>query len=299
MTRKYAKRRYYPEYLEVVRRVLKEYAEPVTCRQIYYRLISDPYIFLDPNNKGDYDNLLNMLVTMRELGDIDWKKIIDPTRGPIGGDFDDIGTPDEYIQNILEEYWRYYGMPMWETQENYLEIWMEKRALARVIGDVANGLQVLILPLQGWGSFPQIKEGFIRFREQHKDKEKVILYFGDHDPTGLKIDGSIQDKLYRYGFEDLKVKFHRIALKMPQIEKVNMRSLRVKKGDPNAKEYMEEFGDNAWEVDGLSPKELKRLTREAIEHYIDPDAWNKRKEEMEEEQNYLKEKMKKIGEGLL
>ncbi len=298
MVRNYAKRRSYSEYLEVVRRVLEEYAEPVTCRQIYYRLISDPYNFLDPDNKNDYNNLLKMLVDMRELRDIDWKKIIDPTRYPIGGDFEDVGTADEYIQNILEKHWEYYGMPMWENQKNYLEIWMEKKALARVIGDVANGLQVLVFPLQGWGSFPQIKEGFIRFKE-HKDKEKVILYFGDHDPTGLKIDVSIQDKLYRYGYGDLKVEFDRIALRMPQIEQVNMRSLRVKKKDPNAKEYMEEFGDNAWEVDGLSPKELKRLTREAISHYIDPDAWNKRKEEMEGRQNYLKEKMKKISKELL
>lgn len=283
----------YPKYLSLVKEILEQYDIPVTVRQIYYRVVSDPYNFLEHTDKS-YNNLKNAIVKMRRLGDIDWRRIIDPTRRAIGGDYPDQGDPDAYIQNVLdtmEDCDTYYSMPMWATQKNYVEVWVEKEALVGVIDAIASPFKVTVFPCKAYGSFTTLKEAVIDRFSKYPDKEKFILYFGDWDPTGKDADRSLQKNLLEYGFGEVKIKLERIAIWDYQAKQRNLKSIPAKETDTRYKKFVEEHGEETWEIDAIPPDELQKMVKESIESYINPDAWDKREEKIADNKKYIKRKM--------
>lgn len=290
----------YERYLSPVKEIIEQYDIPVTLRQIYYRAISDPYDFLEPIDKNTYQNLGNAIVKMRKRGDIDWRKIVDHTRGIIGGDYRDMGDPDAYIKNQLddlEDCELYYHRPLWGTQKNYLEVWTEKDAIAGVVNAIASPYKVAVLPVIAYGSFTILKESLDRFSE-HPDKEKIILYFGDWNPTGKDVDKSLQERLSEYGFGEVKIKIKRIAIWDYQAKHLKKKPHYAKKTDTRYKKFVEEHGEETWEVDAIPPDELQSMVKEAIEYYIDWNAWDKRKKEIADKQEYIRGKMTGIMKNI-
>lgn len=286
------KRIKYTELVPIINDILGQYDYALTVRQIFYRLVSDPYNYID-NTINAYTNLDSHLVKMREEGAIPYNRIVDRTRKATGGDDEDSGNENTYIHGQIEglrDIGLSYSKPMWETQKNYIEVWIEKDALIGSINGVTAEYNLTAFACRGYGSFSSMMDAINRF-SGYPDKEKIILYFGDHDPTGLNITEVIQRKLIQYGGD---VEVRKIALSYEQVQEFNLTPLPTKKKDTRTNAYLYQYGDQCWELDALPPDEIPRLLEEEVKKYIDFDAWEERKEEIQSSQDYIDGEMEKV-----
>ena len=185
----------YSEVVPVVREIIESYTIRLTVRQIFYRLISPPYQ-LFAGTQNNYKQFDRILTRAREKGDIDWRRIEDRARTTLGGDYG-FESPEEFINYKIKDFknsWMFYDRRMWDEQDCYVEIWLEKDALATLFSEVARKYRVLVFPSRGYSSFTKIMEALTdkdRFpRYIRMGKPIVILHFSDHDPKLYVPEGS-------------------------------------------------------------------------------------------------------------
>ena len=100
----------------------------------------------------------------------------------------------------------------------------------------------------------------------------MVLYLGDHDPTGIDIARDVQYRVNLYVRDEVEVR--RIALNMDQVRQYRPPPNFAKVKDTNLKKYLMEFGtDECWELDALAPNVIVDLIRKQIEPMIDAKAW--------------------------
>lgn len=286
----------YKETIPIVNEIISQYDILLTVRQIYYRLISDPYNLFE-NTSSRYTQFDKMLVVARERREVDYTKIEDRTRKALGGDFD-YGSPQEFLRTEIDDLkncWQVYKTEIWTNQDYKLEIWVEKDALSNLIYQVAKDFRVLVFPSRGYSSFTKVMECLERL-EGYSDKKRRILHLIDHDPSGIDMTRDLENRLSSYGGGSIKIK--KIGLTYEQIERFNLRPNPVKKSDTKAENYISQFGSDCWELDAMPPLELQNLVVESIKKYINSDAWNEKFGEEKEGQNWLIGKTKEIGENL-
>ena len=195
------------ETIETVQNVLVDpefLQDALTLRQIHYQLVATLFYEHTVNN---YKRLSRILVEARLNGDIPFDRMIDTERKVIGGD--DWGNTDlagTFLKWKTKEYEnaeskfrassRWFVSPRWFKQKCYVEVWLEKQALALQVAKMTESLKVALVPCKGYSSLTYLKEGVDRIRANSKDKEEVvILYIGDFDPSGLDIARNIQQRL--------------------------------------------------------------------------------------------------------
>lgn len=112
----------------------------------------------------------------------------------------------------------------------------------------------------------------LRYYER-KGRATSVIYLGDHDPTGLDISRDIQDRLALF---HSRAVVDRIALNMDQVEQYGPPPSPAKLTDSRAHGYIEEFGEDTWELDALEPAVLEGLVEEAILARLDRSLWDER-----------------------
>ena len=109
-------------------------------------------------------------------------------------------------------------------------------------------------------------------------KRPVIIYLGDHDPSGMDMARDIRDRLdLMAGWAGIEVQ--RLALNYDQVEKHQPPPNPAKTTDSRSTAYIVEFGDESWELDALDPTVLDNLVSEAIGSLIDWDLYEAKYEE--------------------
>jgi hypothetical protein len=278
---------HYQDYVKATNDVIAQYDMPLTVRQIFYRLVSNGFI---ANTVNSYKLLDKMITKGRERGDIDPYKIIDRARQTIGGDagYANIG---EFIHSKIEALKNtdYYTKRMWDNQPQYVEVWVEKDALATLFSSVADGFRVITYPSRGYSSFTKVHEAINDRFPMYNSKPIIILHFSDHDPSGLNMTEDIQNRLARYG-SHARVK--RIALTYQQVQQFNLQPMPTKMKDTRQKEYSLRYGNECWELDALPPNELQNIIRSAIASHIDADKWNETVKEIEKDKKYLEKRFR-------
>lgn len=292
------------ERIEQANAIISEYGgQKLTARQVYYQFVARDLI---PNTPRSYQNLTTMLTDARYAGMIDWDAIEDRGREPdVPNEWDSI---DEIIDAAVNQ-WR---SPRWRDQPKYVEVWVEKQALAGVLGPIAKRNHVPLMVNKGYSSASAMKAAADRMLEalgadrvevkcdncgafaddrtgrrcnvcetitnisavafnndgdDSFDKEVVVLYLGDHDPSGEDMVRDIRDRLTEFGVPNLTVE--KIALTMAQIRRFNPPPNPAKLTDSRAQGYIEKYGNQSWELDALPPRELNRLVEQAIARNVD------------------------------
>jgi len=82
----------------------------------------------------------------------------------------------------------------------------------------------------------------------------------------------IQDRLVT--FETYSVTFKRLALNMDQVDQYNPPPNPAKLTDSRANGYIEEYGDECWELDALEPKVISDLISANVKKYRDSALYN-------------------------
>ena len=231
----------------------------LTLRQLYYQLVSRNVI---PNVERSYKNLSGLVSDARLAGFMDWSAIEDRTRAA--------DTPAEYenLAELVDAAVNSYRLPRWEGQRNYVELWVEKDALAGVLAPIARRFHITLMSNRGCSSQSAMYESSRRFRAAEvRAKPKVLLYLGDFDPSGEDMVRDVRERLETFGVARLSVR--KVALTMAQIRQYDPPPNPAKVTDPRAAKYIEEHGDESWEVDALPPDVLTELIEAALEPLVD------------------------------
>jgi hypothetical protein len=248
------------QMLFTINEILEEYKDEgyvLTLRQLYYQLVSKDII---PNNDKEYSKLSNILKKGRMAGIVDWASIEDRVRVPKLPYW--VNGVKEAIRDTIEQ----YRINRMQGQERNIEIWVEKDALSNVLYRVSSKFHIRLMVNRGYSSVSAMYDAYNRL-----NNGDVILYFGDHDPSGMDMIRDVKERLQEFGID---VEVIPVALTMEQIREFNPPPNPAKITDPRAKWYIEKYGKTSWELDSLPPRELIRLAESSVESIIDLDLFN-------------------------
>jgi hypothetical protein len=112
-------------------------------------------------------------------------------------------------------------IPRWYKQPHYVEVWIEKQALADTFSSFLEGRDVRIVVNRGYSGWSFLFENCMRLLKVKRSRKEIhILYFGDFDPSGDDMDDHLEDAFRYFGLEDID--FERIAVTEEQIEEFNL-----------------------------------------------------------------------------
>ncbi len=260
----------------------------LTLRQLYYRFIATdalPDSRRDPasgtkNTEKNYKWLGSLISDARLAGLIDWNHVKDRGREKHGGDAG-WGHP----KAILRYGAKNYSISHWDGQQNYVEIWVEKQALEDVVARPAGRWNVPYFACKGYVSQSSMYEAAMRIGEEASEgRDCTIIHLGDHDPSGIDMTRDIQDRMSTFG---TYVDVVRIALNMDQVEAYDPPPSPAKITDSRAREYIETYGDDSWELDALEPATLEDLIESHITSRLGMGLYNERIEQEERERSVL------------
>ncbi len=274
----------------------QEVGQKLTLRQLYYRFIAMdlfPDCWIDekynlknglaPNTKNtvkNYKKLGDIINDARLAGLIDWEAIEDRTRNLHSTSH--WSSPRSIVRACAQQ----FSVDMWETQDNYVEVWVEKEALVGVLEGVCNEFDVPHFACKGYTSASEMWGAAMRLREREEaGKATTIIHLGDHDPSGIDMSRDIQDRLSLFGASAV---VRRIALNWDQIDQYAPPPNPAKATDSRFKVYQELYGDDSWELDALEPNVISELIKGEIEYLIDLDEWNAQAEKQAQGREQLK-----------
>lgn len=255
----------------------------LTLRQLYYQFVSRDLI---PNSEKSYKRLGTVISDGRLAGQIDWAAIEDRVRIP--------KVPNEFnsIQDLVEAAIRSYRLPRWRGQENYVELWVEKDALAGVLQPLASKHHITLMVNRGYSSQSAMFEAAQRFIEAESEhNHSFLLYLGDHDPSGEDMVRDVRDRLELFG---ATLEVEKLALTMDQVQQYNPPPNPAKMTDSRANSYVALHGNSSWEVDALPPDVLSTLIENAIENLLNVEIMEGIKAEEQEDKQHLREVAKAI-----
>ena len=250
------------ERLGWIENILEEYAHlghRMTVRQVFYQAVARD---LMPNTQATYNAIQTLLDNGRMTGRIDWEAIEDRGR--------EVVRPSVWKSPsaILDACTRSYQRDLWLSQAVRVELIIEKAALVGVVEDVCQRFRVSYLAARGYASQSIAWEMAQRYR--HDRREIVVLYLGDHDPSGIQMGRDLHERLEL--FADRKIDFRRLALNRDQTS--NLPPNFAKETDKRFAKYVEEFGtEECWELDALEPDVIENLVETEIHGLIDGDRW--------------------------
>jgi hypothetical protein len=243
--------------------IIEDYLEQgykLTLRQLYYQFVSRDLI---PNTERSYKNLGNVISKGRLAGLIDWDALEDRMRQPKSA----ISFPS--IDELVRAAVRGFRLPRRKGQEEYVELWVEKDALAGVLEPIARKHHITLMVNRGYSSSSAMFDAAQRISEnmvENGSERATILYLGDLDPSGEDMVRDIQDRLDLFGtYVDVK----KIALTIHQVDEHRPPPNPTKLTDSRAKDFIARYGMESWEVDALNPGTLTKLIETWIEELTD------------------------------
>ena len=269
--------------ITVIRRILEEHKQygKLTVRQVYYQLVSRAVI---ENSKASYQKYVHHLTTGRKGGVIPWDAFEDRARMFHKEPLPKYNIHDESDpQDALKSWFRYalnpkvsteYDLSRWKDQTCYVELWVEKDALAGFLSPLCEMLGVGLVVSRGYTSYTFKQEAIQRFIEKAGEgRAPLLLYLGDLDPSGYDIFRCLEDEI-----EGGAVK--RIGLHPQDVTQFSLVANPIKEEDRRTKGFKNlfpELGNNVYELDALPPGELMDRARRNILSYFDEDIYEENK----------------------
>lgn len=253
----------WPPILDAARGIVAEYDTLITLRQLFYRLVS---ALLLPNTAPYYRRLSAQTAVARREGT--FPDLADETREFIGHGGDT--SPADALR------WTASGYQRDRTEGQDVSIYLagEKRFMA---GQLSAWFGDRGLPTLGLGGYAsQTFCDDVARDVAGQGRPAVLIYAGDHDPTGWDIDRDFIERTSCWKAT------HRVALSPELIARYRLpdafdndplTAAKVRQ-DPRAKRFAERFGRlTQVEIDALPPEVLRGLYADAIEPYWSAEAF--------------------------
>jgi hypothetical protein len=241
---------------ERIQRILGD-DHPMTVRQLFYRLVSLGTI---GKTEAEYKGtVVRLTVEMRRAGEIPFAWIADNTRW--------MRKPrsDSGIYGALRRTAQTYRRAIWDEQESYVEIWLEKDSLSGVLYPLTAEWDVPLMITRGFPSLSFLHEAAESIRGE--SKSTYLYYIGDHDPSGLDIPRVVEAGLREFAPE-ADITFHRVAVTPEQIASLGLPTRPTKTSDSRSRNFVGE----SVEVDAIEPATLRVIVEDCITQHIDAEA---------------------------
>ncbi len=238
-------------------RIVAGYDTPVTLRQLYYQLVARQSI---ENRDSAYKRLSELTAQGRRDGT--FPDLTDETRGIVQP------YADVSVSNALQTTAGIYRLDRTLGQDVSIYLGVEKRGIVQQLRQwFGDDLGLPILPLGGYCSQSFVDE--IRAHVQRQGRPAVLLYAGDHDPSGWDIPRDFVERT------DCWKEVRRIALTPEQVEHYGLPEAPGKPEDPRGTGFVARFGRLVQvEVDALPPETLRGLYADAIADFWDTSRYN-------------------------
>jgi hypothetical protein len=238
--------------------VLEE-QHPATCRGLFYALVSRGVI---PKTESAYKSIVVRLTgEMRRAGTLPYSWLADSTRWMRKPRMWD--GVDEVLYNVAATYRR----DLWSQLPGYVEVWLEKDALAGTIYDVTESWGVPLMVTRGYASLSFLASAADTMR--HKAKPTTIYYLGDHDPSGVDIPRQVERSL-REMAPEVPLDFVRLAVNVDQIATYDLPTRPTKRTDSRSAGFV----GGSVEVDAMPSPVLRSLVEEAITAHVDSGVYD-------------------------
>jgi len=166
-----------------------------------------------------------------------------------------------------------YSCSGWDSQNSYVEIWLEKDALAGVLHGETEIWDVPLMVTRGYPSVSYLYQAAATIRNQ--GKPAFPYYFGDHDPIGRDITRATEAGLREFA-PDAEIHFEQIRLlKLP--------TRPTKATDSRGKNFRGE----SVEVDAIPSSALRALVQQSIEQHVDAEPLERLRETERHEREAL------------
>jgi hypothetical protein len=235
---------------------------PMTVRQVFYQLVARNIV---EKSEGEYQRtVIRLMAEMRMDGSLSFNSVIDESRRVrVTRTFDS-------ITHALEHTARFYRRSALAQSSDYLEIWVEKDALAGALWDVTSDYDVPLMVSRGMPSLTFLHTTAQAIKQAAgQGKQPFIYQFGDHDPSGVLIPKTIERRLDEMcdRLDCAAPIVRRIALTEAQIKRYRLPTRPTKRnGNPHAAGFV----GKSVELDALPPRALRDLARKVIERHVSP-----------------------------
>jgi len=231
---------------------------PMTVRQVFYQLVARAVI---AKLESEYHQTVGRILTsMRRAKEIPFGWIADNTRW--------MRKPDTYdsLQGMLALTKDTYRRAVWSNQPAYVEVWLEKDALAGVLVRETAQWDVPLMVTRGYSSVSYLHSAAEAIIQ--RGKPTYIYYFGDHDPSGRDITRATEAGLREFA-PNADIHFERVAVTEQQIIELQLPTRPTKKTDSRSKGFVGE----SVEVDAIPAATLRAMCNNCIVPHIDNRAY--------------------------
>lgn len=237
--------------------IIEEMA-PMTVRQVYYQATVAGIV---EKTESGYDKVQTDLVQMRRNGSLPYSWLADNTR------WQRKPRTFDSVEHALTETAKFYRKALWSDIGAYVEVWLEKDALAGVVSPVTSTYDVPLMVARGYASL-----SFLHSAAEYIDAIDVptyIYHLGDFDPSGVNAGEKIEQTL-REMAPNAAIYFQRIAVNQDQIGAWSLPTRPTKATDTRSKN----FGAVSVELDAIRPDRLRDLVRNSIETHLPREQFN-------------------------
>jgi hypothetical protein len=236
--------------------IVDEYDTLVTLRQLHYRLVSMPELGYS-NTLIAYKSLSR--ATARARRDDGFPALHDRNRSI--SRLPSWTSPQSALRALRHQYRR----DRTEGQVFAIYLAVEKAGLVTLMQSWFEDMGLPILALSGYAS--QSYTDDVADDVRRDGRPAVLLYAGDHDPSGEDIDRDFTDRT------DCWKEIRRIALSAEQVEEYNLPPAFGKTSDSRAAAFVARHGHLVQvELDALPPDTLHDLFDEALSEFWDVSA---------------------------
>jgi hypothetical protein len=226
--------------------------KPMTVRQVFYQATVRDIV--DKTEAG-YCKVQTDLTTLRRSHVMPYDWLTDHTR------YQRKLATFTSIAAALDETARFYRKDLWHDADCYVEIWLEKDALAGVVMPVTEEYDVPLMVARGYASL-----SFLSGAAEYINQLPVptyVYHLGDFDPSGVNAGEKIEQTLRELA-PKATITFQRLAVTPVQIKSWDLPTRPTKQSDSRAKG----FGDISVELDAINPGQLREMVRDAIEQHL-------------------------------
>lgn len=234
-----------------------ERMKPMTVRQVFYQASVNGIV---EKTEAGYGKIATDLTILRRSGRMPYGWLADSTRF--------YRKPRTYnsIEDALNETARLYRKALWADASDYVEIWLEKEALAGVVLPITSAYDVPLMVTKGYASLSFLYSA----AEEIVDigRPTFVYHLGDFDPSGVNAGEKIEETL-REMAPKADIYFERIAVTEEQIDALKLPTRPTKTTDSRSKG----FGDVSVELDAIEPDRLRAIVLDAIEQHLPADQF--------------------------
>jgi hypothetical protein len=282
-------------------------------------------------SKGDFDDAMALIIDCRKKGLLPLDFIGDDApRAFIHVERLDEDDPEDEAKRVVNfvdnAHTDYDPLSLWEFQDNYVEMLVEKVGLKNLFDPVCAQYHVALGNTRGSWSISMRVDLLLRLaRWQAEGKRCVLLYCGDHDVHGLRISRDIRSNL-----DDLLPAFRatyperELDLDAVHIDRFGLNADFIRKNrlswtdnlvtgsgkdlaDPahgihwnrDVQDYIKRFGARKVEADALvtRPEAGRALCEAAIRRYVDDGGIKKFERAVKRERKQMRAALDRLLQG--